>query len=67
MSQSQGNLWADGRADRETEFYRTLPAENRGTTISLQKVTAGNTTNLALKRMLRYFLKTPPLKKLRLK
>ena len=30
----------------------------------LQQVTDGNTPNLILKRMLRYFLKTPPLKKI---
>ena len=64
MSQSQENLWADGRRDRQTVFYRTLPAETRGTTTSLQQVTAGNTPNFALKRMLRYFLKIPPLKKI---
>ena len=64
MSQSQENLWADGRRDRQTVFYRTLPAETRGTTTSLQQVTAGNTPNLVLKRMLRYFLKIPPLKKI---
>ena len=28
------------------------------------KVTGGNATNIILKRMLRYFLKTPPLKKM---
>ena len=67
MSQSQENLWAGGRTDRQTEFYRTLPAETMGTTTSLQQVTAGNTTNPVLKTMLRYFLKIPSLKKLRLK
>ena len=64
MSQSQENLWTDGRRDRQTVFYRVLPAETRGTTTSLQQVTAGNTPNLVLKRMLRYFLKIPPLKKI---
>ena len=64
MSQSQENLWADGRRDRQTVFYRTLPAETRGTTTSLQQVTAGNTPNLVLKRMVRYFLKIPSLKKI---
>ena len=64
MSQSQENLWADGKKDRQTIFYRTLPAETRGTTTSFQHVTAGNTPNLVLKRMLRYFLKIPPLKKI---
>ena len=64
MSQSQENLWADGKKDRQTVFYRTLPAETRGATTSLQHVTAGNTPNLVLKRMLRYFLKIPPIKKI---
>ena len=31
-------------------------------TTTLQQVTGGNTTNIVFKRMLRYFLKTPPLK-----
>ena len=52
MSQSQENVRADGRSDRETVFYRTLPAETRGTATSLQQVTAGNTPNFVLKRML---------------
>ena len=64
MSQSQENLWADRRRDRQTVFYRTLLAKTRGTTTSLQQVTAGNTPNLVLKRMLRYFQKIPPLKKI---
>ena len=64
MSQSQENLWADGRRDRQTIFYRTLPAEARGTTTFLQQVTAGNTPNLVLKKILRYFLKISPLKKI---
>ena len=64
MNESQENLWADGRRDRKTVFYRTIPAETRGATASLQQVTAGNTPNLVLKRMLRYFLKLPPLKKI---
>ena len=64
MSQSQENLQADGRRDRQTVFYRTLPAETRVTTTSLQLVTAGNTPNYFLKRMLRYFLKIPTLKKI---
>ena len=62
MSQSQENLWADGRRDRQTIFYITLPAKTRGTTTSLQQLTSGNTPNLVLKTMLRYFLKIPPLK-----
>ena len=64
MSQSQGNLWADGRKDRQTIFYMTLPTKTRGTTTSLQQLTAGNTPNLVLKTILRYFLKIPPLKKI---
>ena len=64
MSQSQENLWADGMRDRQTILYRTLPAETRGTSTSLQQLTAGNTTNRVLKTMLRYFLKIPPLKKI---
>ena len=32
-------------------------------TTTLQQVTGGNTSNIVLKRMLRYFLKAPPLKK----
>ena len=31
-------------------------------TTTLQQVTGGDTPNIVLKRMLRYFLKTPPLK-----
>ena len=64
MSQSQENLWVDERMGRQIVFYRTLPAETRGTTTSLQQLTAGNTPNLVLKTMLRYFLKIPPLKKI---
>ena len=64
MSQSQENLWADGRKDRQTVFYRTFTASTRGTTTSLQQVIAGNTPNLVLKRMQRYFLKIPPPKKI---
>ena len=64
MSQTQENLWADGRRNRQTVCYRTLSAETRDTTTSLQQVTAGNTRNLVLKGMLRYFLKIPPLKKI---
>ena len=33
-------------------------------TTTLQQVTSGNTPNIVLKRMLRYMLKTPPLKKI---
>ena len=68
MSQSKENLWKDGRTDgrrdRQTLFYSTLPAEAGGPITSLQQVTGGNTPNLVLKRMLRYFLKTPSLKKI---
>ena len=64
MSQSQEKLWADGRRDRQTLLYRTLRAEVRDPTTSLQQVTGENTPNLVLKRMLRYFLKIPPLKKI---
>ena len=72
MSQSQENLRmdrrtdgrTDGRRDRQTLFYRTLPAEAEDPTTSLQQVTDGNTPNLVLKRMLRYFLKTPQLKQI---
>ena len=56
--------WKEGQ---KILFYRNLPAETSGTTTSLQQVTAGNTPNLVLlvlKRILRYFLKIPPLKKI---
>ena len=66
MSQSQENVRTDrkanGRKNRQTLFYRTLPAEAGGPTTSLQQVTGGNTPILVLKRMLRYFLRIPPLK-----
>ena len=64
MSQSQENLRTDERRGRQTLFYRTLPVETRDETTSLQQVTGGNTPNLVLKRMLRYFLKIPPHKKI---
>ena len=64
MSQSQENLWADERRGRQILFYRTLPTGTKGRTTSLQQVTAGNTQNLVFKRILRYFLKVPPLKKM---
>ena len=64
MSQSQENLWADERMDRQTVFYKTLPTETRDATTSLQQLTAGNTPNLVLKTILKYFLKIPPLKKI---
>ena len=50
--------------DRQTLLYRTLPAEARDPTTSLQQATGGNTPNLVLKRMLKYFLKIPPLEKI---
>ena len=64
MSQSQEKLWADGRRDRQTLLYRTLGAEVRDPTTSLQQVTGDNTPNLVLKRILKYFLKIPSLKKI---
>ena len=64
ITQSQENLWADGTRGRQIEFYRILPAKTTGTTTSLQQVTAGNTPNLVLKKILRYFLKISPLKKI---
>ena len=64
MSQSQENLRVDGRRGRQIVFYWTLPAETKATITSLQQVTAGNAPNLVLKRILRYFLKIPPLKKI---
>ena len=45
MSQSQENLRADKRRDRQTLFYRTLPAEARDPTASLQQVTGGQSEN----------------------
>ena len=64
MNQSRGNLEENGRMDRQTRFYGTLPVEDGGPTTSLQQLTGGNTPNLVLKRILRYFLKIPPLKKI---
>ena len=64
MSQSRENVHKDGRMDGQTLFYSTLLAEAGAPTTSLQQVTGGNTPNLVLKRMLRYFLKIPPLKKI---
>ena len=52
------------KEDRQTLFYRTLLAKAEGPTTSLQQVTGGNTPNLVLKRILGYFLKIPPLKKI---
>ena len=64
MSQSQQNVRTAGRRDRQTLFYRTLLAEAGDPTTYLQQVTGGNKPNLVLKRMLRYFLKIRPLKKI---
>ena len=64
MRQSRENLQTDGRMDEHALFYRALLAKAGGPTTSLQQVTGGNTPNLVLKRMLRYFLKIPPLKKI---
>ena len=67
-SQFQENLWtgrsADRRRDEQTLFYGTLYAEVGRPLTSLQQVTGGNTLNLVLKRILGYFLKIPPLKKI---
>ena len=67
-SQFQENLWTGGSADRrrdeQTLFYGTLYAEAGRPLTSLQQVTGGNTLNLVLKRILGYFLKIPPLKKI---
>ena len=46
-----------------TNNFISLFKKNKETT-TLQQVTGGNTANLILKRMLRYFLKIPPLKKI---
>ena len=50
--------------DEHDLFYRALLTEAGGPTTSLQQVTGGNTPNLVLKRMLRYFLNIPQLKKI---
>ena len=39
MDQSRENLRTDERMDGQTLFYRTLPAEAEGPTISLQQMT----------------------------
>ena len=68
MIQSQENVRTYGRTDRrrdrQTLFYRTTLAEAGGPAASLQQVTCGNTPNLVLKRMLTYFLKILPFKKI---
>ena len=45
-------------------YFIGLPAEVGAPTTSLQQVTGGNTPNLVLKKMLRYFVKILPLKKI---
>ena len=46
-------------------FLFLLKQKNKKkTNLHLQQVTGGNTSNLLLKIMLRYFLKIPPLKKI---
>ena len=57
MSQSREDLTRDGRMDGQTLFYRTIRAEARGPTTSLQQVTGGHTANLVLKRMLKIKIK----------
>ena len=52
MGQSSENLRTGGRMDGQTLFYRTLPAEVRGPTTSLQHVTGANTPNLVLQGIL---------------
>ena len=68
MSQSQEDVRTNGRKngrrDRQTIFYRTLPAKAGGPATSLHQATGRHTPNLVLKRMLRYFLKIPLLKKI---
>ena len=64
MSQFRENVWTDERIDGQILFYRTLPTEVGRPTTSLQQVTGEKTPNLILKRMLKYFLKIPPLKKI---
>ena len=65
MRQSRENVQTEGRMDDgQTLFYRTLLVQARAPATSLQQVTGGTTPNLVLKRVLRYFLKIPPLKKI---
>ena len=64
MNQSCENLRTDRRMDGQILFYRTFPTDVDGPTTSLQQVTGGNTSNIVLKRMLRYFLNIPRLKKI---
>ena len=51
----------DGRTD---PILKDPSGRGQGPTTSLQQLTGGNTPNLVLKRMLRYFLKIPPLKRI---
>ena len=67
MRQSREKLRTDTRINGQTLFYRTFQDKDGGPTTSLQQLTGGNTPNLVLKRMLRYFLKISPLKKILLK
>ena len=64
MNQSCENLRTDRRMDGQILFHRTFPTDVDGPTTSLQQVTGGNTSNIVLKRMLRYFLNIPRLKKI---
>ena len=49
MSQSKGNVRPGGGKDRQTLFYRTLPAKARDPTTSFPQMNGGNTPNLVLK------------------
>ena len=49
MSQFRENIQTDGKMDGQTLFSRTLPAEARASTTSLQQVTGENTPNLVLR------------------
>ena len=64
MRRSRENFRTERRMDGQTLFYRIIPVEAGGPTTSLQQVTSGNTPNLVLNGMLRYFLKVPLLKKI---
>ena len=57
MSQSQENLRAVGRRDRQTLFYRILPAEARDPRTSFQHVTGGEYTKSCLKENAKIFSK----------
>ena len=47
-----------------TKTFLSFFIKNTKNPTTLQQVTGRNTLNLVLKRMLRYFLKIPPLKKI---